>query len=299
MATRIEWYLGPDEEIQPSALDTYEGSGLWIAQPKMDGMWAMLEVHNPANGLPHFLKSRDANTSAVDGSNNGGFPTLTLPAGIPEGTILVGELEAASEWAKEQVEARGYRKIYLFDMPRWGNEDLRDLPLEVRLNRLASAYVILANDPGTKDRFSLVSTHVANFKRLYDAWVALGGEGLVLKRKGTTYRTNRSDGKTEEQVRCKRMITEDYVLVGIGKTPKGQPAGLWGLYSDGKLVEIFQKGCPVGLLKPEYVGKIVCEFKGWKRFKSGALQHAQFLRVRRDKSPDMCVFKNENGGVAA
>ena len=71
----------------------------------------------------------------------------------------------------------------------------------------------------------------------------------------------------------------------------GVPAGLWGLHKGGKLRKVMQKGCPEHLLVPANIGKLVCEFMGWERFESGALRHAQFVRVRQDKSPAMCVHE--------
>jgi hypothetical protein len=44
------------------------------------------------------------------------------------------------------------------------------------------------------------------------------------------------------------------------------------------------------LLRQDNIGKLVVEFLGWARFRSGALRHAQAIRVRTDKTARMCTL---------
>jgi ATP-dependent DNA ligase len=181
-----------------------------------------------------------------------------------------------------------HRRLHLFDFPM-GGYDHRALPWIQRRALLEGAHHALSEH--AKTRFPLVESFTDKFRERYETWVEAGGEGCVLKRKDSTYETARADGKSDLWHRCKKTCTEDYVLYGIGKTAGGQPAGLWGLHKEGKLRKVMQKGCPNALLVSSNIGKLVCEFMGWERFDSGALRHAQFVRVRIDKSPAMCVHE--------
>jgi ATP-dependent DNA ligase len=310
---RVEWYLGPDEELKPEDLDRLEATGKYIVQPKIDGMWCMMEVRNPREGRPHFLKSRDARTPAIDGSEAGDLGAIDL--GLPEGTILIGELEASSQWGTDQALARGYRRLHLFDLVKLVGPgiapgaslhvDLRDHTTEQRYRTLTELHgKLCAAVELFESRFPLVPSYGDRFRARYDEWVAQGFEGLVAKTRDSLYRTSRLDGKLDAWKRVKRIVTEDYVLMGFGMTPGGKTSlpqrnGLWGLWKDGKLTKVMQTGCPMEYLIEENVGKLVCEFKGWQRFKSGALQHPQFVRVRKDKQPGECVFKPVKSAEAA
>jgi ATP-dependent DNA ligase len=284
---RVEWYLGPDLEIKVDDLDKFEKQGKWIIEPKHDGMWVMLAVGDPAKGKLHTLKSRDAKTGTVGGANAGDLVEVPLP--LPEGSILVGELEAATETSTKLFAKYGHRRVHLFDFPKGPGGDHRKLAWTGRREMLKLAYA--AFDDHAKSRFPIVQAYEDKFRERYEAWLEAGLEGCVLKRKDSVYWTPRSDGKTDLWHRCKKRVTEDYVLCGIGKTKGGQPAGLWGLYKGGKLTEVFQKQCPEKFLIPANVGKLVAEFMGWQRMDSGALRHAQFVRVRTDKTPAMCIHK--------
>jgi len=283
---RVQWYLGPDLEISVEALAKFEKQGGWVIEPKFDGMWAMLTVGDPANGKPHTLKSRDAKTGFVGGGNSGDLMTTPLP--LPVGSILVGELEAASEWATKQFHTKGFRQLHLFDFPL-GLTNYCELSCVDR--RALLEQVTGTFDEFTASRFPLVPRFTDKFQARYEEWIANGLEGCVLKRATSRYSTVRSDGKTDLWHRCKKRVTEDYVLCGLGKTPGGSLTGLWGLFKKGKLTQVLKANAPKDILQEANVGKVVCEFMGWARFDSGALRHGQFVRIREDKTPEMCVFK--------
>jgi hypothetical protein len=257
-------------------------------------MWCCLTVGRPKEGRPNVLKSRDARTPEITGANAGDLRELDLP--FSEGTVLVGELEAASQWAKEQVEKNGYRRMFLFDIVRSGMDaDLRDFTTYYRYDVLKRKVEVLSNHSSLHRYFPLVPYHTENFRALYDLWIDMGYEGVVLKRLDSIYRTARLDGKTDLWLRCKKHVTGDYVLMGVGVTPGGKtkepgPIGLWGLYSHGELQQVMRGHCDPQYYDEKYFGRIVAEFVGWEKFKSGSLRHAQFLRWREDKSPDQCVL---------
>lgn len=298
---RVEHYLGPDKEIRADALDEFERSGEWLMQPKIDGMWAMLTVGCPAEGRPHVLKSRDARTGPVSGAGAGDLLEAALP--FPEGTIIVGELESASQWATDQFAKHGHRRMHLFDVVHHPGRivaDLRDMSTENRYAVLVEMFEELRTDPALAARFPLVQSYRADFKLLYTEWVLEGLEGCVIKKLESSYRTTRQDGKTNEWLRCKKFVTEDYVLLGFAMTPGGkagkpQKTGCWGLWDEkkAKWVECLRSGTNDNetLLTDDNVGKLVSEFRGWERFRSGAVRHAQFVRIRPEKQPGECVLK--------
>lgn len=305
---RSPWYLGPGVDITPEELDSYEKTGDYTLEVKIDGMWASLEVRDPENGEPHVINSRDARTGPVSGSNLGDLH-LQVFRNIPKGTVLVGELEAATQFAKEIVDKNGYRRLHLFDVVRVGEEDRRGVQF---FRRTADLRHMLASERSMHDapkiggkspfalRFLQVQHTRADFRQVYDTVVAEGGEGVVLKHSASLYSTKRSDGKTKEWVRCKRWVTMDYVLMGTAMTPGGvfsepKPTAVWGLY-DGKgvLQPVLQAPIkPDHLLNPANYGVLVAEFMGWAKFKSGALRHAQFVRVREDKDPMDCTVEGQ------
>ena len=291
---RTSTYLGPGLDIERSDLASYEIRSNYVIEAKVDGMWCELTVGDPARGIPHQLNSRDGTTDPISGSNLGDIHIQPIP--LPPGSIIIGELEAATEWATEQAQKRGFRRLHLFDIYLiMGGFHLQNFAWKERYELLRSLLVDLK---WWKDesRFTMVPLGTEKFERFYDSAIEGGYEGVVLKPTESLYRTTRSDRKTKEWARCKRIVTSDFVLCGIGSTPGGKysgpkPTGLWGLYKNGVLTEVMQAAPPHdGLLQKENIGKLVVEFMGWARFNSGALRHAQAVRIRTDKTARMCTL---------
>lgn len=280
---RDPWYLGPDLEVLEANLPKYEAQGGWVVEPKHDGMWCKLVVQDPANDKPHLLFSREG--KSVGGANAGDLVLCPLP--LPPGCILVGELEAATETSTKMFAKYKHRRLHLFDFPLGPGGDHRALPWKARRELLEIAHQEFSHVSAS--RLTLVPYRPSGFAAAFKEWVAEGAEGLVLKRTMAPYQTPRSDGKTDYWHRCKTRVTEDYVLCGLTKTPGGQPTGEWGLFKKGKLERCIQARCPEKLLTAANVGVLVCEFMGWQKMTSGALRHAQWVRIREDKSPAMCV----------
>ena len=293
---RTSTYLGPGLDIEHEGLTLFERLGRRIIEPKVDGMWAELIVGNLNRGRPHQLTSRDGNTDPISGSNLGDVHLQPIP--LPEGSVLIGELEAKTEWATEQKELRGFRRLHLFDILKVAGlkpliyGDKRLFQRRIRLNQLLESM----NCHKDESRFVKVDFKEVDFEHYYHKWIKEGYEGAVIKPIDSLYTTHRSDGKTKEWIRCKRWITMDYVLWVIEMSPGGkyidpEPTGAWSLYKNGKLERVMKAAPPdQSLLRHENIGKLVVEFRGWARFRSGALRHAQAVRVRTDKSPRMCTL---------
>jgi hypothetical protein len=281
-------YLGPGMDIEPDVLAKYEATGKWAGEHKIDGMWSKFIVGNPSEGKPNVLSSRDATTPVISGANLGDLDTLQTP--WPEGSVLIGELEAATEWATEQANAKGYRSLHLYDVVRVGHQSAMPLPWHQRRALLEAMHAKISGNDDLHSRLPLLSVSHGGFAKLYEETCSNGGEGIVLKAIDSIYNTHRADGKADFWVRCKRWFTMDYVLFDLGKTPGGTLTGIWGLFRKGKLTRTMQASCPTEFLLPENVGKLVVEFKGWRLFKSGALRHASYSRVRTDKGATECVL---------
>lgn len=286
MGNRARNYLGPGLDIEPSALDKYEATGRYTAGVKIDGMWADNVVGNPNEGRPNVLSSRDASTGPVLDDRKGDLDRIQLP--WPGDTIIVGELEAATEWATEEVARRGYRRMHVFDVVAVGGKCVKGLTWEQRRELLTMMYRSKADV--IMDRFPVIEPHTSGFRALYDQAVADGHEGVVLWDRTAPYAASRGDGKADTVIRCKRHFTKDYVLFALARTPSGVLTGEWGLYKNGKLSRTMQAACPPEFLRQENVGRLVVEFKGAKLFKSGAFRHASYVRVRTDKPAEQCTL---------
>jgi hypothetical protein len=296
---RTKTYLGPGLDVERSQLRDFERQGGYIIEPKVDGVWCELTVGNLDRGRPHRLNSRDGDTGPIESANRGDIHLQPIP--LPEGSILIGELEASTEWATEQARKRGFRRLHLFDVLRIA-PDVTSTGLSFNATEWAKRRGVLnkiVDDLKVwedESRFVNVTFQEERFEYFYDLWIDEGYEGAVLKPLKSIYATERSDGKTKAWARCKRWVTMDYVLTGIEMTPGGkyqgpQRTGAWGLFKNGKLTRVMKAAPPDPcLLRQENVGKLVVEFKGWAKFKSGALRHAQAVRVRTDKGPRSCTL---------
>ena len=120
-----------------------------------------------------------------------------LPRG-PRGTVVDGELVALSSQdgravqdftavcrAALQADAVAASKLHLiaFDLLELAGDDIRSLPWVKRTELLREAFP-------ASDRLRLVQTQPAS-RAAHDQLVALGFEGSVLKRPGSTYRPGR------------------------------------------------------------------------------------------------------------
>jgi ATP-dependent DNA ligase len=136
----------------------------------------------------------------------------------------------------------------------------------------------------------LVPYKERDFAAYFEAYTSKGGEGVVIKNPESIYHSHRSSRKVDFWKRCKRTVTEDYVLMHIERTPKNQLTGAWGLYCDGKLLRVFRAMVPKHLLTTANCETLVAEFRGWGMNEDRVLRHASFVRVRTDKLPKSCTF---------
>lgn len=282
MSGRVLTYVGPKVQVTPDDIGFYEKSGIWSAEEKRDGAWT--EVRTDAEGKIKSLMSRTGKPFGGDATAG----LLGLQTHLPN-SVLVGELEAATEAATTRYKAIGYRRVHVFDAPVIAGMDLTAKDYESR--RGVVEQFVPGQTEDVKKRILVVNRAISGFEDFYKAVMADGGEGMVFKKKTSTYRRFDSDGKTEEWVRCKPFSFVDYVVMRVGKSDSGASDNLKvGLIIKGKLTECCTiKNTPRGLDLHALVGKVI-ECKGAEVMKSGALRHGHFERVRDDKLPEHCTF---------
>jgi len=271
-------YLGPKIQVQPTELDRLEATGKFAAEEKHDGHWA--EATTDMTGRIVRIVGRSG--KPFDGSNVAGL--IGFNSGLPQ-TTLICELEAGTEAANRRSASFSRRRLWVFDVVRLMDNDVRRLPYEKRRELLELAF------KRETACLALVRRATSGFRALFDEISSRGGEGLVLKRLGRRYAPQGADGKTDDWIRCKRFRYVDYVVTGIGKSDGGSPNLQVGLYVTGKLRRVATiKNLPDGLDYRALVGRVV-ECKGAEVHGSGALRHGHYARTRDDKEPEECTLE--------
>ena len=110
-------------------------------------------------------------------------------------------------------------RYQLFDLPFHDGQDLRELPLEARRARLKA---LLETEPQQVLRFS--EAFEAEPAALLESARRLGLEGLIGKRKGSPYRSQRSP----DWVKLKLRLRQEFVIGGFTE-PKGARQGIGAL----------------------------------------------------------------------
>jgi ATP-dependent DNA ligase len=143
-------------------------------------------------------------------------------AEAPRGTVVDGELVALSSQdgravqdftavcrAALQADAVAASKLHLvaFDLLELGGDDIRSLAWVKRTELLREAFPV-------RERLRLVQTQPAN-RAAHDQLVALGFEGSVLKRPGSTYRPGRQT--TWRKYKASHRATATLRAVRLGR----------------------------------------------------------------------------------
>lgn len=281
-------YCGPLNSIERRQIPGIDMKGGYVAERKYDGMWCAWHVDH-AGSSDHRFESRTG--LDCDGSDIDGLQGIDMgPVG--RGTVLIGELEAASELATKSYKQLGHRRFFVYDVAIYQGIDLRGRPYRERQAVLRKQiwYAI----PRTHQRKVVLAEQVFDgFLPFYDRILSEGGEGIVLKPLDLAARPTRADGKTPEWLRVKPWRTVDYIVVGPARTEKGELSAKLGLWGNGKPRVVLQCSLPDLELdesgeKLVQEGQVV-ELYGRELFDSGAIRHAVFRRWRKDKTPEMCT----------
>jgi ATP-dependent DNA ligase len=132
------------------------------------------------------------------------------------------------------------------------------------------------------------------WERIYEAGVAAGGDGVVLKNRRAPY-TWRPLGEPEPRpvgrwYKLKPALTDDFVVYETGRGPKGRLLMVFGQFHQGVLVPVgsvsnLPKSEEAEVLELMARGPFVVELEFQARFPDppGALQSPRFLRFRPEK----------------
>lgn len=288
------FYIGAKEIVKPDTLDSFDEMGIWVCEEKKDGNWAQCEVSHGA--LKNLFFSRTGKDISEDDKGVQELMDWKLPEQL-NGSILIGEIMLGTQSALNEYQKNGYRQFQVFDNVSVEGSSMRSYSSRrAVLERTWKDYMTDED----KKRFPLVRRVWSGFRAFYDKVVAEGGEGVMLKRKESTYEPKYmgASQKSLNWVKVKKENSMDYVVIdfGIGKKTGEISSFICGLYVDGELKpimkatlqgELYEKRND--LKKNELLGSVV-EVTGFDVFKSGAVRSGQVTRLRKDKTAEECVW---------
>ena len=192
----------------------------WLCEIKFDGYRMMVRVeHGKAklftrNGHDWTARLRPLQR-AIEGLKwpPGWFDgEIVLPneAGIPD----FGALQQAFEQSNTDDVV-----LYLFDLPYYDGQDLRDLPLERRREMLEQ---LLLQAPSDRVRLSRVFDAAPH--SIIASACKLGLEGIIAKRRASRYQSSRS----ADWIKLKCGLRQEFVIGGY-TDPQGTRAGFGSL----------------------------------------------------------------------
>jgi bifunctional non-homologous end joining protein LigD len=235
--------------------------GDWLYEIKFDGFRAI----GLKGGAEARLLSRNENDFGAK------FPEvlesiseLNVKDAVVDGEIVALDKEGISSFQLLQAFDLGEERppifYYAFDLLRLNGKDLRESPLSERKEKLGH---LLKNRPGV---IRLSSSLEGSAPQLLDRVRDLGLEGLIGKRKESTYESGRRSGAW---IKLKVQREQEFVIGGFtppGGTRKYFGALLVGVYQERELI---------------FVGKVGTGFD------SALLHslHARFQKMLRDKCP--------------
>ncbi|PCD02517.1 DNA ligase D [Sphingomonas spermidinifaciens] len=200
------------------------GSG-WLHEVKYDGYRALVTV----GGGEAKVYTR----SGLDWTDK--FPGIAeAAAAIDSPALIDGEIVAMKDGKpdfstlQDAISNGGEMILFAFDMLEAGSEDLRQLPLVERKQRLAALL------PPGEPRLQFAEHVVGAGEKLFEAMCAEGLEGIVSKRIDAPYRAGR--GKAWLKVKCTHR--QEFVVVGwlpSSARGRGLRSLLLGLNEGGKL----------------------------------------------------------------
>lgn len=194
--------------------------GEWLYEIKFDG-YRML-VHNGAQGARLLTRNGHDWTSKLRGLQRA-FDSLKLPPGWYDGELVLPNDAGIPDFGalQQAFEARRTDDVvlYLFDVPYAAGHDLRGAPLQARRSFLKA---LLTASSGEHLRFS--EEFDAPAESVVASACKLGLEGVIAKRRASTYRSSRS----ADWLKLKCSQRQEFVIGGY-TAPQGARHGFGAL----------------------------------------------------------------------
>jgi ATP-dependent DNA ligase len=261
-------------EAEDSALDSYLASPKWVAEVKLDGVRALAAV---TNGKARLLNRNGA--SLAGGST----------AAVRE--LVTKELERAlttGDWVIDG-ELMNDGTLWIFDLVKADELITTRTPLEARREALVTiAGLVGWTDEGSRVRLVSQAKTEDEKRNLLASIKDAGGEGIMLKRLGSTYLMGK---RTDNGLKVKLTKTADVVVVA--RNTDGKENATLAVYdSDGTLVDIGK--CSMIGKANAMVGDVI-EAKFLYVGANGRLYQPRMMRIRTDKAATECFLSQLDG----
>jgi bifunctional non-homologous end joining protein LigD len=193
----------------------------WIYEIKFDGYRMLVRIN--ASGVRLVTRNGHDWTSKLR-SLQEAVEHLALPPGWYDGEIVVLNEQGIPDFGALQQSFDATRTdnvlLYLFDLPYFEGHDLRAVPLEAR--RALLGQVLDGVSSSERVRFSAVFD--ASAESVITSACKLGLEGVIAKRRGSSYRSSRS----ADWIKLKCSHRQEFVIAGY-TAPRGTRLGLGAL----------------------------------------------------------------------
>lgn len=292
-------------------VDHVPAGSRWLHEIKYDGYRTLIAIGGG--------QARAYTRSGLDWSER--YPAMLADAvalgvasALIDGEAVVRQADGRTSFSALQVALKDDPQsivFYAFDLLELDGEDLADLPLEQRKERLA---LLLEGQGGTL----IYSDHVVGRgEELFERMCESGLEGIVSKRVDARY----SGGRSGTWVKTKCTRRQEFVVVGWTPSNKGREfrSLLLGTHQDGKLryagkvgtgfsaalrKDLMARMAPLEQHKPSVSApraevrgacwikpKLVAEIAFTEFTGEGVLRHSSFLGLRGDKAAQAVVLE--------
>ena len=261
------------QQVSNSVPEEYD-----MIQLKMDGIWGCMVVKDgmmtiySRTGKVKFEKPLEEN-SPIEG-------------------ILLGEYMHGSHWG-HKMGING--EFYIFDCLNFNGDDLKDMPLQERL-QMAEGFLMMLTQSCDSDFVKMLQNFPSNvWSDVWDNYVTdQAYEGLVFKDSSSKYDDKGAWARLKNVVEIE-YICHDFRPADVGTRYEGQVGAVIGTLND-KEVFVTCSGLTDAQRKSytkhkdDYIGKVfTAKGNGW--YPSGSIRHPKFVCWRADKEAEECSYE--------